>query len=203
VVVRFEAREWGLPPVAPEETPESGGLVVNSKSSLRVTLTAVFAAIYAVGVVFLAPISFQIFQVRLADALLPLAMLFGWPAVLGLSLGAFVANFFGGLGPVDIIGGSIANFVATFAAWQIFRRRSKRWALVGVAIEVLVITFIVGPYLSYLLAMPLSVGILGIFLGSLVAIGILGSILFFAITRQRVLNLFRAHGLADASTQQS
>jgi uncharacterized membrane protein len=168
-----------------------------------VSLTAVFAAIYAVGVVFLAPISFQIFQVRLADALLPLAMLFGWPAVLGLSLGAFVANFFGGLGPIDIIGGSLANFIATFAAWQIFRRRGSRWALVGVGVEVLVITFIVGPYLSYLLAMPMSIGILGIFLGSLVAIGILGSILFFAMTRHRILNLVRTHGLADSSSQQN
>src|SRR5271157_908062 len=127
---------------------------MKSKNSIRVTLTAVFAAIYAVGVVFLAPISFQIFQVRLADAILPLAMLFGWPAVLGLSLGAFVANFFGGLGPIDMIGGSVANFIATFAAWQIVRRRGKRWALIGVAVEVLVITLIVGPYLSYLLVMP-------------------------------------------------
>jgi uncharacterized membrane protein len=163
----------------------------------------VFAAIYAVGVVFLAPISFQIFQVRLADALLPLAMLFGWPAVLGLSLGAFVANFFGGLGPIDIVGGSIANFIATFAAWQIFRRRGTRWALVGVGVEVLVITLIVGPYLSYLLAIPMSVGVLGIFLGSLVAIGVLGSILFFAMTRHSILNLVRTRGLADSSSQEN
>ena len=170
---------------------------MKSKSSIRVTLTAVFAATYAVGVVFLAPISFQIFQVRLADALLPLAMLFGWPAVLGLSLGAFVANFFGGLGPVDIIGGSVANFIATFTAWQIVRRQGRRWALVGICVEVLVITFIVGPYLSYLLVMPIGVGVLGIFLGSLAAIGILGSILFFALTRQRILTLVRTHGLTD------
>jgi len=175
---------------------------MKSKNAIRLTLTAVFAAIYAVGVVFLAPISFQIFQVRLADALLPLAMLFGWPAVLGLSLGAFVANFFGGLGPVDIIGGSVANFIATFAAWQIFRRRGKRWALVGVGVEVLVITFIVGPYLSYLLAMPLSVGMLGIFLGSFVAIGILGSILFFALSRQRIVSLVTTYGLIEGLSEQ-
>jgi uncharacterized membrane protein len=175
---------------------------VKSKNSIRVSLTAIFAATYAVGVVFFAPISFQIFQVRLADALLPLAMLFGWPAVLGLSLGAFVANFFGGLGPVDIIGGSVANFIATFAAWQMVRRRGRRWALVGVCVEVLVITLIVGPYLSYLLAMPISVGVLGIFLGSLVAIGILGSILFFALTRKRILSLVRMHDLADGAMLQ-
>ena len=82
---------------------------MKSKNSISVTLTAVFAAIYAVGVVVLAQISFLPFQVRVADALLPLAMLFGWPAVVGLSLGAFVANIFGGLGPVDMVGGAIAK----------------------------------------------------------------------------------------------
>jgi uncharacterized membrane protein len=166
-----------------------------------VTLTAVFAAVYAVGVVFLAPISFQIFQVRVADALLPLSMLFGWPAVLGLTIGAFVANFFGGLGPVDMIGGSIANFIATYVAWRIVQKQGKAWRLVGVALEVLVITLIVGPYLSYLLAMPLELGVLGVLLGSVVAIGILGSILLFALSRQRMVTMLRSYGMTVMTTQ--
>lgn len=83
---------------------------MRSKNSIYMTMTAALAALYALGVVFLAPISFQLFQVRVADALLPLAILFGWPAIIGLSLGAFVANFFGPLGPVDIIGGAVRQF---------------------------------------------------------------------------------------------
>jgi len=165
------------------------------KSSIEIALTAVFAALYALGVVFLAPISFQIFQVRVADALLPLAMLFGWPAVFGLALGAFVANIFGGLGPVDMFGGALANFIATFAAWRIVRSSGRRWALVGVGVEILVVTFVVGTYLSYLLAMPLQLSWLGIFLGSLAAIGVLGSILFFALSSERVATVLRAYGL--------
>ena len=168
---------------------------MKGKSSINVALTAVFAAIYSLGVVFLAPISFQIFQVRIADALLPLAMLFGWPAVAGLSLGAFVANIFGGLGPVDMIGGSVANFIATFLAWRIVRTRGKRWAPVGVGVEIVVVTMLVGTYLSYLLALPLEISWLGIFLGSLTAIGVLGSILFFALSTERVATLFRSRGL--------
>jgi uncharacterized membrane protein len=157
---------------------------------MPIVLTAVFAALYAVGVVFLAPISFQVFQVRVADALLPLAMLFGWPAVLGLSLGAFVANVFGGLGPVDMIGGAVANFIATLAAWRIAKNRGKRWMLIGVAVEILVVTLVVGTYLSYLLAIPLRISWLGILLGSLVAIGALGSILLFALSRKNVAATF-------------
>jgi uncharacterized membrane protein len=45
---------------------------VKIKTTLSVSLTAVFTALYAVGVVVLAPISFQVFQVRVVDALLPL-----------------------------------------------------------------------------------------------------------------------------------
>lgn len=168
---------------------------MKAKSSVNIALTAVFAAIYSIGVVFLAPISFQVFQVRVADALLPLAMLFGWPAVLGLSLGAFVANIFGGLGPIDMVGGSVANFIATFVAWRIATSRGRRWALVGVALEIVIVTLVVGTYLSYLLAIPLEISWLGIFLGSLTAIGVLGSILFFALSTERIAGTLRTFGL--------
>jgi uncharacterized membrane protein len=174
---------------------------MKAKSSLNIALTAVFAAIYSIGVVFLAPISFQIFQVRVADALLPLAMLFGWPAVLGLSLGAFVANIFGGLGPIDMVGGAVANFIATFVAWRIANNRGRRWALVGVVSEVIIVTLVVGSYLSYLLAVPLEISWLGVFLGSITAIGVLGSILFFALSTDRISTTLRTYGLGIYNSQ--
>ncbi|MGA2971196.1 MAG: QueT transporter family protein [Candidatus Bathyarchaeia archaeon] len=172
---------------------------MKSKSSIFVTLTAVFAAVYAVGVVALAQISFLPFQVRVADALLPLAMVFGWPAVVGLSIGAFVANFFGGLGPVDIVGGAFANFLATFAAWRIAHNKSKSWGMVGVIVEILVVTLIVGSYLSYLFAIPLEASWAEVMFGSIIAIGILGSILYFAI-KERAAALLRPYGLAQSDT---
>ena len=170
---------------------------MKGRSSTQVVLTAVFAALYALGVIFLAPISFQIFQVRIADALLPLAMIFGWPAVVGLSLGAFVANIFGGLGPIDMFGGALANFIATLTAWRIVKAAGRRWVLVGSAVEILVVTVIVGTYLSFLLAIPLLLSWLGILLGSLTAIGALGSILFFALSRKNITILLEAHGLSE------
>lgn len=171
---------------------------MKSKNVIHMTLTAVFAALYSVGVVFLAPISFQIFQVRIADALLPLSILFGWPAILGLSLGAFVANFFGGLGPIDIIGGAAANFLATFVAWKIGHKRHVN-ALVGILSEIAIVTIIVGTYLSFLIGLPLAVGLLGIFLGSVIAIGFLGGLLFLALSSSRVTSLFRSSNLFEQS----
>lgn len=144
--------------------------------------TATFAALYAVGVIFLAPISFQIVQVRLADALLPLSILFGWPAIIGLTLGAFVANFYGGLGPIDIIGGATANFIATLLAWRVAGKMNRRRQVLGVIVQIISITLIVGSYLSYLFGMPLEAGWLGVLFGSVVAIGILGSLVLFAIS---------------------
>ncbi len=171
---------------------------MNNRRSIYVTLTAVFAALYAIGVVFLAPISFQIFQVRIADALLPLAMLFGWPAILGLSIGAFVANFFGGLGPIDMVGGALANFIATFLAWKLVGKRSRPWMLAGAALEIVVVTLIVGSYLSYLFGLPIEVGWTGVLLGSIVAIGGLGSPLLFALSNRTLRTMFHTHRLESS-----
>jgi uncharacterized membrane protein len=168
---------------------------VKSKPALTVSLTALFAALYAVGVVALAPISFYIFQVRVVDALLPLAVLFGWPAVLGLSLGAFVANFFGGLGWVDVVGGAFANFVATYAAWRIGQRRARGMWLLAVVTEIVVVSLIVGGYLSYLFQMPLEVGVIGVLTGGVVAIGVLGYALLLVMSRSVVAGRLRSFGL--------
>ena len=174
---------------------------MRSRSTVQVTLTAVFAALYAVGVAFLAPISFQAFQVRIADALLPLSILLGWPVVIGVTIGAFVANFFGPLGPVDMIGGAFANFIATLVAWKIAGGRNRITALAGVAAEIVVVTLIVGTYLSYLLALPIEVGLLGVFLGSVIAIGVLGSVLLFALSNSRVTSILHSGVLVEAETK--
>jgi uncharacterized membrane protein len=168
---------------------------VNIKNTVYISLTSIFAALYAVCVVALAPISFQVFQVRVADALLPLAILFGWPAILGFSCGAFIANFFGGLGFVDVLGGSAANFLATYIAWRIGRRDVRGGRLVAVASEILLVTAIVGSYLSYLFQIPLEIGLSGVFLGSFVSTGILGSVLFLVISRPFITQQLESRGL--------
>ena len=176
---------------------------MRKKESFSVTLAAVFAALYAVGVVVLGPVSFQVFQVRVADALLPLCILFGWPVILGLTLGTIVANLFGGLGPIDIVGGSLANLIAGYVAWRISLDRGKPWLLLGVVSQVMIVTAIVGTYLSYLFGMPVEVGLLGVLLGSIVAIGILGSLLLLALSSKRVSAAFRSRGIIFAQVHRS
>ncbi len=147
----------------------------------------VFAALYAAAVVFLTPISFQVYQVRVADALLPLSMLFGMPAAFGLSLGCFIANVYGGLGVVDVVGGTVANFVACSLAWYINRGRSTIISrFLGCIIETIVITVVVGGYLWIIFNVAVELGLFGVFIGSLVAINILGFALLESLTRSGV-----------------
>jgi len=168
---------------------------MRKKDSFSLTLAAVFAALYAVGVIVLGPISFQVFQVRVADALLPLCMLFGWPVILGLTLGTIVANLFGGLGPIDIVGGGLANLIAGYVAWRISLNKGKPWLFLGVVSQVMIVTATVGTYLSYLFGMRIEVGLLGVLLGSIVATGILGSLLLLALSSERVSAAFRSRGV--------
>jgi uncharacterized membrane protein len=159
------------------------------------SLTAIFAVLYAVAVIVLAPISFSISQVRVADALLPLAILFGWPSILGITLGTIVANFFGGLGFIDIFGGTIANFVATFCAWKIGKLKFRYNRIYATIAEIIIITLIVGSYLSYLFGIPLIFGMSGVLIGSIIAIGIAGYILLIALSRPFIVKALRAYGL--------
>lgn len=143
-----------------------------------VSLMAIFAALYAMGVILWIPISFEIFQVRIIDCLIPLAVVFGWPVIGGVTFGNVVANVFGGLGVIDIIGGTVANLVASTAAYFLRKRPFlATWA------SNISITLIVGSYLAIIFGVPVEIGLLGIFLGSVVAINGLGYILILVFTR--------------------
>jgi uncharacterized membrane protein len=154
-----------------------------SKRSRQIALAALFAALYAVGVTVLAPISFQAYQVRIADCLLPLSIIFGPPAILGLTLGTLVGNLSSPFGAIDIVGGALANLIATFVAWQIGKRAFKGAWLAGTVSEVLVITFIVGTYLSFLLAIPVWLAWIGVLVGEVIAVNIGGYLLLNGVHR--------------------
>jgi uncharacterized membrane protein len=142
-------------------------------------LTAIFAALYAVLVLALAGISFQLIQVRVADALIPLSMLFGWPVALGVTIGGAVANFASPMPSVlvDVTLGSLANLIASLLAgrigrWKAVSRSASEFF--GCLAATLVVTIIVGSYLAVLTETDLWVWWLGIGVGSLVSICMLG-----------------------------
>ena len=150
--------------------------------SKQIALISIFAALYAIGVISLAPFSYGLIQVRIADALLPLSIVFGMPVVIGLSLGTFIANILNpvNLGPIDILGGTVTNFIATFVAWKICGSNKVPF-IVGIGCQIVIVSVIVGTYLSYLLGSTLIAGIGYLFIGTFLAVGILGSALVVII----------------------
>lgn len=144
-----------------------------------VAVSAVMAALYAALTIVLAPISFGLVQLRIADALLPLPFVLGWPMAIGLCLGCAVANVFGGLGAVDILFGSFFNLVAGLLVSN--RKTCPHWILAWLY-PTLVIGLSVPAYLTALFYQPYIVGVLSIMTstGIVAAFGIL---VLFAVDR--------------------
>ena len=156
----------------------------------KLTIATVFASLYAVGVIFLAPISFSVYQIRLADAMLPLSMIFGVPSALGFSLGCIVSNVYGGLGIIDIAGGATANLVACTLAWYIGNKGRGIQRFLGSLAETGAVTLIVGGYLSLIFQVPVEFGFLGVLVGSIIAINFIGFPIEETIRRSKIFRKY-------------
>ncbi|MDZ7264466.1 MAG: QueT transporter family protein [candidate division KSB1 bacterium] len=122
---------------------------MNSRTKY-VAHAALVAATYASLTIFLAPISFGPLQIRVAEALTVLPYLFP-SAIWGLWLGCFLGNIYGGLGPIDMLGGSTITLIAAWLTAYL-RRFNKPMlaplpAVIGNALGV-------SAYLQFLLAPP-------------------------------------------------
>lgn len=84
----------------------------------RLARGALIAAVYVVLCLVLQPLSYGVLQLRLAEALTLLPILFV-EAIPGLFVGAFLANVFGGLGLVDIVCGSLITLMAAYATYAL------------------------------------------------------------------------------------
>ena len=176
--------------------------------SRNLALAAVFGALYAALVIGFAPISNLPVQVRVADALMPLTILFGWPAILGLGIGTVVGNsaadsltgFPSASIGLDIVGGSLVNLLAGSLAWKIGQRswRIRNWNaswFIATLVETALISVVVGGYLSLVFSIPLGLSILGILVGEIIAINIGGFVLLNIVGTSRGLDILRSWGL--------
>ena len=151
--------------------------------SLDMALIAIFAALYAIGVIALAPISYGIIQVRVADALIPLSVVFGYPAIIGVTIGCFVANIYSPFGAIDIIGGTLANFIASWLAYKL-----RRNIIIATTAATLAVTLIVGSYLTVLLGIPII--FVSVLVGSFIAINIIGGSLIVILKKTEFVQQF-------------
>jgi uncharacterized membrane protein len=115
-----------------------------------VATAALVAATYASLTIFLAPISYGPLQIRVAEALTVLPYLMP-SAIWGLWLGCLLGNIYGGLGPIDILGGSAITLLA--GCLTAYARRFRRPIFAPLP-PVVCNAFGVSAYLQFLLAPP-------------------------------------------------
>lgn len=180
--------------------------------SKDLALTAVIAALYAALVIVQGLSAAATIQLRIADCLIPLSALFGWPAILGVSVGAFVGNVSTSLafsnGVYDAVFGPLANLLAASAIYFLRKRRFSG-CLFGSAI----IGLIVGSYVWMIFGAPSDIfslripatwpvwvaSIVSITISSVVAIAILGYVLLSILGRRSILEPLKSRGLKVAS----
>jgi uncharacterized membrane protein len=175
--------------------------------SYKIAVAAIIAALYAVLVWILPFISFFIWQVRIADCLLPQALIFGMPAAIGLALGCFAGNLIGGLGIIDYLGGALTNFLAAIIGYYL-EKRNTNTGLKRVLITQLIITvqtllnvFIVGTYLAFIFSMPLELSWLGILIGSLISLNLVGFLIYEALRKTNLFTLESKSANLDSAVQ--
>ncbi len=125
--------------------------------SQRLARASLIAAIYVILVFILRPFSFGPIQLRVAEALTVLPILFP-EAVGGLFIGVFAANILGGLGPWDIFGGSAVTLLAAYVTLR------YRHSWVAYASPIVFNAFLISLYLHFIFELPywtlvLSIGV--------------------------------------------
>ena len=165
----------------------------------EISLAIVFSSLYAVLIIVLAPISFGPIQLRVADCLIPLAALFGWPVIAGVTAGCFIGNAYFWLGPQDVILGTIANLIA---ATIIFMLRKRQF--LGCVVGSLPIGVIVGSYLWIFFPPPDIFGlqlpiwgamIASITISTLIAVAGIGYVILKTLSSSSVVSALKSRGV--------
>lgn len=140
------------------------------------------AAIYVILTWLFAPIGFGEVQIRISEALTILPA-FTPAAVPGLFIGCLIGNLLGGAILPDIIFGSLATLIGALFVY-LFRKCSPfLLPLAPILSNTLIVPFVL--YYGYGVNLPIPLLMLSIAAGEFVSCGILGMILYRALSKYR------------------
>jgi len=173
--------------------------------SRDLTLTAVFAALYAVINLVQAlspfgnPSIYGPVQLRVSDFLIALAALLGLPVVIGVTVGCALVNAFGTIGPVDVVFGSLANLIAAGLVMSLRKYRLPACILGALPIGIIV----GGGYLWIFYQAPTEFAFLpawvamlmSILISSLIAVSVIGYIVLRLLSRPNIIEPLKSRGL--------
>ena len=155
------------------------------RRSLVIATAAVYAAMYVVlGMVF-SPISYGVINFRVANVLVGLVPLLGWPAIIGQTMGVFIANqpaLGDPLGPIDLIN-VLPTFVFTWVVWRL----RKKSVFFGLTLYTVALGVSVSYALSYAFNLSMFVEIPQVTAGIFLATAVLGYVFYRAVGRLGVL----------------
>ncbi len=160
----------------------------------KLTRTAVIAAVYVALCLVLAPLSFGPVQIRFAEALVLLPVICP-QAVLGVTIGCFLANFIASA-PIDMVVGTLATLFAALLTRRLRHKRMFGFALLASMPPVLINAVVVGIMLTILYVSPTAPA--GVYLfnmasvgvGQLISCTVLGTLLVAAIEKNAPLRRY-------------
>ena len=180
-------------------------LTTREKNKLRIMFVVVNGLIAGLYVVFTFPfanIAFGPIQFRLAEVLAVLPV-FSAGTIPGVTLGCFLANLLNpnNLGPVDIIGGSLATLTAGILSFLIGKKNKP----LGIMPPIVMNGLIVGGYLPFLLveegssvtAQAVGITMLSVAGSEAVLLVVLGLPLIVVIAKTKLKDLITKIRLKD------
>ena len=152
-----------------------------NKNSKSLAKAGIISAIYIALTLVLYPISFGAFQVRVAESLTLLPLIFP-ESIIGLTIGCFISNFFGN-GVLDIVFGTLATFLSAILTYACTKKIKNDWAKIAIGgIFPVLINAIIIPFTFLALTeQPIVylVNSLQIFVGQFISVYFVGTPLYF------------------------
>lgn len=125
---------------------------MNTKTLTRI---AMIAAVYTVVSLVLTPFTYGSVQVRIAEALTMLPLIYA-PSIWGVTLGCFLTNLIGAMmatnptGFLDAIIGTLATFLAAYGTYYFREKKLKNIPLLSILCPIVLNFIFVGAELAYL-----------------------------------------------------
>ena len=152
---------------------------MNTKKMVRI---AMIAAIYTALSLALAPFTYGNIQVRIAEALTLLPLIYQ-PSIWGVTLGCFLTNLIGAImgfnptGIMDSVIGTTATLLAALCTYKFRDRKVGNVPVLSILMPVIFNFFFIGAELGYLL-FPDIILVGSLICGAEVAVGELISVIF-------------------------
>lgn len=140
------------------------------KQALSLIQSAIIAAIYAASSIFIGPLGYSWIQLRIGEALTPLPLILGFPAVMGLTIGCLITNLTSPVGLPDLIIGSALTFSAAVLSWKLSFNKLHLACMYPILINAIGVS----SYLSIFFGVPYFFTVLTVGLGESITILFIG-----------------------------